>query len=314
MKKTLSLILIVCLALTLNSPVYANAERKNPYDSLKAPSYITKIGSEYFIVDCYNNQIIYNQNLTDEIGSWNVMTAEINLGHTIASDGMVYLVDDTENHRILVMERRINHEGKPVFEKTQVFNEIGIRPHYVHYDEKTNAFYAWSSMTGEMYLFRRNPETNLVYLDEVIDVAFISKGTYVRSFTIIDDTIYFVSGNAAIMKADLKTMRLIKAYPVPEHIAGMVKLVKIEDFYYLTVSTDFHGNQDFGTILRTADLSSLIHNEYEDIYDYFKAGGTPYNMTQINNRWYLVESGLPGYYVWSFRVEDNAIRDVKLVY
>jgi len=315
MKKMLSITLIVCLAAFLcGFSSFYNAVVKNPYNSLKAPSFITKIGNEYFIVDCYNNQIIYNNNLTDDISTWSVMTANINRGHTIASDGVVYLIDDTDNHRILVMQRQINHLGQAIFVQTQEFNNIGDRPHYVYYHAATATFYAWSSMTGEMYLFHRNRETNMVYLSEVHKVPLLTGGIYVRSFTIIGDAIYFVSGNSAIIKADLKTFRTLKIYPVPEFIAGMVQLTKIEDFYYITVSTDIHGNQNFGTIIRTDDLSTLANNEYEDIYDYFAAGGTPYNMTKIGNRWYLTESRLPGYSIWSFYVQNNEIKGIRLVY
>jgi hypothetical protein len=315
MKKILSITLILCLvAFLCGFSGFYNTAPTNPYNSLKAPSFITKIGNEYFIVDCYNNQIIYNDNLTDSIGSWSVMTANINRGHTIASDGVVYLIDDTENHRILVMERKINHQGQVIFVQTQVFNDIGNRPHYVYYHAATATFYAWSSMTGEMYLFKRNTETNEVHLSEVRPVPLLTGGIYVRSFTIIGDVIYFVSGNSAIIKADLKTFKTLKIYPVPEHISGMVQLTKIEDFYYITVSTDLHGNQDYATIIRTTDLSSLAKNEYEDIYDYFVTGGTPYNMTKIGNRWYLVESRLSGYSIWSFYIRNNEIRGVRLVY
>lgn len=50
------------------------------------------------------------------VNEWDVMTDEISQGHTIASDGEVYLADDTENHRILVFEKE---DGK--FLHTQTF-------------------------------------------------------------------------------------------------------------------------------------------------------------------------------------------------
>lgn len=75
----------------------------NPFPTLSVPTYITKVEDTYFIVDCYNNQVIYNDDLTSPLYEWQVMTNDIAMGHTLASDGMVYLIDDTENNRILVM-------------------------------------------------------------------------------------------------------------------------------------------------------------------------------------------------------------------
>ena len=78
----------------------------NPYPDLSVPTYITKIDDMYFLVDCYHDQIIYHDNLTDPLTDWSVMTDKINKGHTLAGDGLVYLADDTENNRILVFERQ----------------------------------------------------------------------------------------------------------------------------------------------------------------------------------------------------------------
>lgn len=122
----------------------------NPYFDLSVPTYITKLQDTYFLVDCYHDEIIYSDSLDRELNEWEVMTDEINRGHTIASDGVVYLTDDTENNRILVFEKE---DGR--FIHTQTFSDIGIRPHYIVYDETSGYFYALSSMTGELYVFSR---------------------------------------------------------------------------------------------------------------------------------------------------------------
>lgn len=122
----------------------------NPYFDLSVPTYITKLQDTYFLVDCYHDEIIYSDSLDRKLNEWEVMTDEINRGHTIASDGVVYLTDDTENNRILVFEKE---DGR--FIHTQTFSDIGIRPHYIVYDETSGYFYALSSMTGELYVFSR---------------------------------------------------------------------------------------------------------------------------------------------------------------
>lgn len=282
--------------------------RLNAFSDLSVPTWLTKVDDTYFLVDCYHNQVIYHDNLSDPLWQWSVMTGDINRGHTLASDGLVYLIDDTENNRILIFEKK---NGR--FLHTQTFPDIGNRPHYIIYDEKTKTFYAWSSMSGEMYLFRHEPDDSRMYLAAVRKIDAL-ENVYVRSFTIQDDSVYFVSGNSSIIRADLKTFQVLDTWPVPDSMAGMIQLTPIQDYFYITVSTDITGNQDYATILRTKDLSGLMDGRFEDIYEYFIGGGTPYYITQIDNGWYLTEHRLPGHSLWRFQVTDNEITDVEAVY
>lgn len=290
-----------------------NTVSNNPHPTLSVPTYITRVEDIYFIVDCYNDQVIYHDNLSDPLYEWQIMTNDISRGHTLASDGVVYLIDDTENNRILVMEKQQNENGRMVFVPTQEFLDIGNRPHYIIFDEYTNTFYAWSSQSGEMYLFRHTPDSPRMYLTEIRSIPSLN-GVYVRSFTIIDDLIYFVSGNSSIIEADLYSFKIIKEYPVPPQMAGMIQLTKIEDYFYITISTDITGNQDYASMIRTKDLHKLSSGNYEDVYSNFIGGGTPYYITQIDHTWYLTEHRLPGHSIWSFQVTDNNITNVIPIY
>ncbi len=280
----------------------------NPYSDLSVPTWLTKVKDTYFLVDCYHNQVVYNDNLTDPLNEWKVMTDDIDKGHTLASDGSVYLIDDTERNRILIFEKE-----NDVFVHTQTFNEIGDRPHYIIYDAPTDTFYAWSSMSGEMFLFRHNPGDTRMYLTQIRRIEQLDN-VYVRSFTIIGSDIYFVSGNSSIIRADLESFEILETYPVPDSMAGMIQLTKIQDYFYITVSTDITGSQDYATILRTGNLSALISGDYEDIYSQFIGGGTPYYITEFDNAYYLTEHRLPGHSVWRFQVENNMIKDVETIY
>lgn len=282
--------------------------RPNPYPDLSVPTQLTKVEDTYFLVDCYHNQIIYHDNLDDPLSAWKVMTDEIDKGHTLAGDGDVYLIDDTEQNRVLIFEKQGD-----IYAHTQTFSEIGNRPHYIVYDAPTDTFYAWSSMSGEMYLFRHNADDTRMYLTEIRRISSLDQ-VYVRSFTILGNEIYFVSGNASIIRASLDTFEILEIYPVPDSMAGMIQLTRIQDYFYLTVSTDITGNQDYATILRTKDLHDLAEKKYEDIYEYFVGGGTPYYITQLDNTYYLTEHRLPGHSLWSFCVENNQITDVEAVY
>ena len=115
-------------------------------------------------------------------------------------------------------------------------------------------------------------------------------GVYVRSFTIIGKEIYFVSGNSTIIRARLKDLKILEEYPVSLEIAGMVQLTKknrtitISPFPPTWISI-----RDYATFIRTKDLHSLASGGYEDIYDNFIGGGTPYYITSFDGHFYLTE-------------------------
>lgn len=285
---------------------YGNSN--NGYGELKIPTQIIKTGGYYFLVDCYHDQVLYTQNLGCPLKEWKVLTNQAKQPHTIASDGTVYLVDDTENNRVLVFER-VN--GR--FQNTQVFPEIGKRPHYIVYDGETDCFFTWSSLTGDMYVMKREPVSNTVYISEIRHINELS-GIYVRSFTIAGDTIIFPSGNNCyVTVADKNTLEVLARYPVTEEISGMAQICPIGNYYYITVSTDLNYNQNSATIIRTSDLTGLAYGQYEDIYHLFQTEGTPYYISGIDGMYYMTNHrSKKG--VWRFAVEDDRVKNVGAVY
>ena len=288
---------------------------KNFDDRLSVPTYITKVGDTWFIVDCYHNRIIYSDTLGAPLTDWYIMTSEVTQPHTIASDGQVYLVDDTENNRVLVFEKTGSK-----FVNTQILFDVGTRPHFTVYDEVTDTFYVWSSKTGELFCLRHTADSTQMYLTEIRRIPELN-GTYVRSFSIIDGDIYFVSGvsdlgeKGKIYCCDLDTLEIKKEIDVPDNMAGMVQITKIQDYYYITISTDITGSQDYATIIRTRSLDKLASSDYEDIYStYFAGGGTPYYISQADDTYFLTEHRLKDHSIWSFKVEKNKITDVQSLY
>lgn len=293
--------------------------KKNTYDTLKVATYITKIDGLYFIVDCYHDQIIYHDNLSDSLNQWNVLTDEVHYAHTIASDGTVLLVDDTEHNRLLVFQK-----AEDGYMHTQTLENIGMKPHYVQYDTQRSLFMAWSSITGEMYLIRRSTQADErgiypLYIENILKIDTLY-GVYVRSFTIMEDGIYFVSGhnNQKIIKAVINEKEnrfdTVAEYVVTPEIAGMVQLTKIEGYYYITISTDNQEKQDYATIIRTRELEGLEKREYEEIYAEFGiSGGTPYYITKIEGTYYMAHHRTNENIV-AFDVNNNIIENVVVVY
>lgn len=301
----------------LSEPVICG--QKNTYDTLNVATYITKVDETYFIADCYHNQIIYNKNLTDPLNQWNVLTDEVHYAHTIASDGVMFLVDDTENNRLLVFQKI-----RDSYVHTQTLENIGMRPHFVQYDAKNQMFLAWSSITGEMYFIKRADAPNQngyysLYIEKILKIDALY-GVYVRSFTVIEDEFYFVSGhnNQKILKAVIDDsgdgFEILAEYPVADQIAGMVQLIKIGKFYYITVSTDNQENQDFATILRTDNLEKLVDATYEELYNQFGVSrGTPYYITEIDGRYYMAHHRTNENII-AFDINEDQIEHVEVLY
>ncbi|MDE7274261.1 MAG: hypothetical protein K2N95_14630 [Lachnospiraceae bacterium] len=279
----------------------------NDFKNLKLPSQITQQGNYYFIVDTYNDQVLYTSDLWKPINEWRVMDRKFNRPHAIASDGSMYLVVDTDNNRVLCYEY-VN--GR--FQNTQQFDDMGIRPHYIQYDAISESFFVWSSETGDMYIIRKRPGNNQLYVKEIRHIYELD-GFYVRSFSIEGDEVLFPSGNNGYMiVAEKETLRVKDRYPVPMDISGMAFAKRIGNYYYMTVSTDDKLSHENAKVIRTTDLRSLSEGLYEDVTGYFQEMRIPYYIDRINGSYYMTcHEGKKN--VYKFSVVEDRIVDVVTV-
>lgn len=265
--------------LTHNNP-------QNNYKDFKTPAMVTKIRDDFFVVDTYHNQVLYSRSLQTPVEKWNVLGGGLDLPHGIASDGKVYLVTDTERYQVDVYEWI---GGR--YQNTQVLENIGIRPHHIRYDESEDSFFVWSAHTGEMYILKKDSLSGVLCIDQIRQIKELY-GQYVRSFTILGDTIWFPSGsNGYITVVDKNTFEVKQRYPVADEIAGMAFIQPIGDCFYMTVSTDRSFDQSKATFIRTNNLTGLANGEYEDIYDAIGHQGVPYYMEQIGASFYVTTHG-----------------------
>ncbi len=152
----------------------------NKDGTLSVPTILKRIGNTWFLVDCYHDRILYHAGdekaLNDAISDWSVLPRSgVSRPHTVAGDGLVLLADDTENNRVLVYTR-----VGGVFTTTQVFQNIGSRPHFSVYDPDSDTFYVWSSENGELYCFRHPKDDPTLYLTEVRTCPALSDPVCVR--------------------------------------------------------------------------------------------------------------------------------------
>lgn len=303
MKRILTLLMAAILVAANFCPRAYAAE--NGYTYLLMPTQIKKIAGTYFIVDCNHNQVIYSDNLGKELRYWNVMTRNAKSPHALTSDGEVYMVADTDNNRLLTFRKSYG-----VFYPIETFENVGIRPHFVDYDYETGQFYAWSSMTGEMYIYERKPGTNQLLLAEIKAVPELD-GCYVRSFTLLGDVILFPAvERSSIVMVKKDTFEIINEYPVPDAIAGMVQVSIVDDYFFITVSTDRMYNPNTSTVIRAKSLEDLAIGNYTSLYRTFGNNGTPYYVSNFDGSYYMIhENAAPN--IYRFHAKDGKIFDVK---
>lgn len=278
---------------------------ENGYSHLLMPTQIKKIGNTYFIVDCNHDQVIYSDQLSTSLANWKVLTRDTKKPHAIASDGEIYMITDTDNNRILTFEK-----GFSSFKSLQTFDDIGTRPHFVDYDSTSGLFYVWSSMTGEMFLFKKIPGTKTVALQEIKAIPELGS-CYVRSFTIAGDVILFPAvERSSILLVDKNTFEVLNEYPVPEHMAGMVQITILDGYFMVTVSTDIQYNLQASTVVRARSLEDFAAQNYETLYSLFGNNGTPYYISYFDGSYYMIhENAAPN--VYRFHAQDGIIYDIK---
>ncbi|MFW2500146.1 MULTISPECIES: hypothetical protein [Clostridium] len=275
-------------------------------NDLYTPTMVQKIGDDYFIIDCWHHRIIYNNNLKDDISKWKTLTEDIKGGHTIASDGEVYLSDDTDNSLIRVFEK-----NQDKFKQIQVIGNIDSRPHFILYDESTKYFYCISSEDGKVWIMKNDNGIvkiiNAIVIDEI-------KNSYVRSFSIIDGYMYFVSGPGYIYKVryDDNSYKVIDSYKVPDDMFGMNYITKIDSYFCISSYTNKEGDIS-PKFVRVKDLRDLESNSYEDLYNKFGFKGTPYYISRFDNKYFITEiDGSSG--IKSFEVNNDNISDIQTLY
>ena len=278
---------------------------------LYVPTMIQKIDDIYYIVDCWNHRVIYSDDLSKPFEEWILLTDDSYIGgHSIASDGNILVIDNTDNSQIIAYKK--NNDGS--HDKINTIGEISGRPHYVIYDDKYDEFYVISSLGAKIYVFK-NIGDNLKLI-KTCNLEEI-QNTYVRSISIIDGMLYTVSGGGRIHEYLISEEEFIlnNVYSVPASMYGMNQISKIGEEYYITINTDDNSDVNKADIIRTKDLSKLSLGEYESIYMEMGFKGQPYFITEFDEKFWITQisaSGCNG--IKSFRINDNKHLEVEAVF
>ncbi|BFH71119.1 hypothetical protein J27TS7_49070 [Paenibacillus dendritiformis] len=272
-------------------------------ERLYTPTLIAKYKHLYFIVDCWHHRVIYNNNLMDPIKKWKTLEGEFVNPHSIATDGKILLVDDTDNNVV-----RVYKENGDSFIETQTIRNIGIQPHRLFFDEKSGLFYGISASSQQVFVLR-NTETEVI-VEKIVKPEYLGSA-YIRSFSIIDEKIHFVSGPGKIIVAEIADLSfdLICEYDVPFELQGMNDIARIGSYFYISVYQDGIG-EIAPRLVRVKDLNELEYN-YEDIYELLDLKGVPYYFSFLDDRVFLTE--IDSYSsIKSFNIVDDQIIDIKV--
>lgn len=304
---------IVCIGVLCFFVCWFNdrEEINGDLDRLYVPTMITKVNSDYFIVDCWQHRVLYSEVLSKDLRDWKQLTDDSYIGgHTVCSDGKIIVLDNTDNSQLLVYKKE---NGR--YDKVQTIYNVKGRPHYVSYDERYKLFYVIASTDAKVYVYKN--EGNYLKFKTINRISQI-ENSYVRSLSVIDGKIYTVSGPQRIHQFSVDKngqMKFEMSYVVPDAFAGMNQIVKIEDYYYITVNTDISGSVSNATILRVTDLGDLEKGKYDELYNQFGFEGQPYFITNFDGRYYITEiSAERGNGIKSFQVSKNDIRDIHTLF
>lgn len=270
---------------------------------LYSPTYTTKLGGLYFIVDCWHHRVIYSPDLHQKIAKWEILDDTLQGPHSIASDGEVYIVDDTDHGEICVYRKK--EEG---FAKVQTVYGLGFRPHKCIYDKKRKCFYVLLSSSCEIAVLRN--ENGEVRIEDILKIE--TDSWYARSIKLIDDKLFAVCRNGCIYELELDSslLKVINQYKLPEKYAGMNDIEKVGCSYYISVYTDLAGKYMPGLIRmrKLCDPDSI-----EDITERLGIKGVPYFFSHIDGRICITEIDSCSRIV-TYLEEGEELKDAKILY
>ena len=285
--------------------VCMNSETNAWSKSFFIPTQVYQAGGEFYVADAYHQQVLHSSSVASNPESWSIMANGLYRPHATASDGVIYVVVDTDNNRVVTYMKTENG-----YQMLESIPDVGIRPHYIVYDKATASFYVWSSMTGTMY--RRDQKTNQLKLSKAVRIKELD-GCYTRSFTIEGGTIYFPCvAKSAIFAVNKKSFKVRAVYPVETALSEMVQVLHIQNYYYLVTSNDSTREKE-PKFVRATSLAGFGNGSYEDVKSMFGGmDGNPYYITQGEDGHFYcpVIEGFGEDYICQFDIQNDTICNV----
>lgn len=245
---------------------------------MNTPTTFTKIGSTYFCVDCWHARVLYSNDIAKPVTQWSLMDNTLRGPHSIACDGYMYVIEDTENGGI----RTFKSDGAGGFTAITTLSSIGTRTHRVQYDSATSSFYVIGGTSQTMARLTRSGDT--LTLQSKITLAFLS-GQYSRGFRIYDGKMYIVCEPGKVFEVSFdgaSTYTLLNTYNTPTGFSSPNDIFRDSTGKWYLTGT----NQ---VICRFDSLADMHAGTVEDVYSLFKLGGTPYYLDEFDGYLWIPE-------------------------
>lgn len=235
---------------------------------------VEKIGSTYFMVDCWHDRVLYAERLGD-IEEWNILDRNLYHPHSICEGKGIYAIENTENGSVCFYIRN------NTFQKVGEI-EAGKRPHRLIYDKVRDIFWVMAGESQEIYGIRVINNSIMLCFRQKIEELY---STYVRSIRMIDDKFYIVSGPGYILQLIFEDDKFVveKKYQVPGEYCGMNDIMFLEGYFWITVYQDYEDKVK-PALLKTSSLDNLKTGQFKDMYDSLGMKGVPYFFSWVDGR------------------------------
>lgn len=212
------------------SPAGGELRRAFRPGGLNLPTMMTRIGDNWFVVDSYNNRVLYSDEATASLTDWRLLDGDLSRPHSIAGNREYLVVDDTEAHSVRVYRRQ--GEG---YRLHQVFIDAGARPHRVWYDEDSDRFFVLAANSQELTVYRIG-DAGLEQVSRASIEAIA--GVYTRSFRMIDGAIWLFPSNGVVtvIDPDMPGYPSMARYRVPGHLSGLNDMIRVGETWYLSAT------------------------------------------------------------------------------
>ena len=278
-----------------------------PKLKLNTPTHFTYINDCFFIVDCWNNRILYKQNTM--FTRWKKIK-DLNKPHRIRFHNKLYYVCDTDNNRIITFDKKMKNQ--------KVLETISLaRPHDIQIHN--GVLYIVDCFQGSSRIIKHS------LLSSDSKVIFEANGVYARSFKIINnDLLLSCSSSGEIIK-----IKLIQDYPFQKYCENtdgfnlpcMTAIEQLNYGYNRFIPNDieyFNGyfymtNYFYGDSVNKFIIFKTLDDLEKGIFDDFSylVKGVPYYLEVINEQLFMGE--IDGYSCVKILIEENEDLRIKKV-
>jgi hypothetical protein len=265
-------------ALGVPSPEPGELGRPFRPHRLNLPTMMSRIGKYWFIIDSYNNRVLYSARLDGDLDNWRLLDGRLSRPHSIAGDGEFLVLDDTEAHAI-----RVYRDNGGGFSRHQVFIDAGARPHRVWYEPADARFYALAANSQELLVMRAKGEKlEIVARDQLPSI----RGMYTRSFRVIDHRLWLFTAHGVVSVVDHHAPGYpeVARYTVPADLAGINDMVRAGDAggpWYLSATRNLLAQ------CRLIERGSEGRFDCQDLKPRVEFRGNPYLFHRYEDAMYL---------------------------